>query len=274
LAYGDVAKEHKGQGGKKHPSSVLKITEEGVTFRSYRNGEKILLTPETSVQAQKDLGADIIIPLDELLPFHVDDKTLQNSFERTHRWELRSLFTHYANPKNQAMYAVIHGGTDLNLREKSCKILTQHAFDGWAIGGSLGCDHQQLRETVDGTTPHLPPEKPIHLLGIGDIPSIVDCVPFGIDTFDSAYPTKVARHGLVFTKAGSLKITRQIHAKEFIPIEEDCACPTCGNYSRAYLHHLFKANEPTAATLATQHNLYFMLDLMARLRTEILCGLI
>ncbi len=274
LAYGDVAKELKGQGGKKHPNSVLKVTEDGVIFRSYRNGEKIVLTPETSVQAQKDLGADIIIPLDELLPFHVDEAALQKSFERTHRWELRSLHTHLKQPQNQAMFAVIHGGTDLALRQKSCQILSQHEFDGWAIGGSLGCDHQQLRETVDGTTPHLPPEKPIHLLGIGDIPSVIDCVPFGIDTFDSAYPTKVARHGMVFTKEGPLKIVRQLHAKEFFPIAEECACPTCEHYSRAYLHHLFKANEPTAAVLATQHNVYFMLDLMTRLRTEILCGLI
>lgn len=274
LAYGDVAKELKGQGGKKHPGSVLKVTEEGVMFRSYRDGRKILLSPESSVEAQKDLGADIIIPLDELLPFHVDDATLQASFERTHRWELRSLVRHLRTPQNQAMFAVIHGGTVAELRQKSCEILRQHPFNGFAIGGSLGCDHEQLLNTVAATMPHLPVEKPVHLLGIGDLKSINQCIPFGIDTFDSSYPTKIARHGLLLTKQGPLKIIRQQHASEFEPIEKDCHCSTCQHYSRAYLHHLFKAKEPSAASLATMHNLQFMLSWMARLRMEIWCGLI
>ncbi len=254
LAYGQVAKELKGQGGKKHPSSVIKINEDGVIFRSYRDGSKILLSPESSVQAQKDLGSDIIIPLDELLPFHVDADKLKASFARTHRWECRSLYEHLKQPQNQAMFAVVHGGTDLDLRRKSCDILGKEAFDGFAIGGSLGCDHQQLISTIDGTTPHIPPEKPIHLLGIGDVPSIDHCIPFGIDTFDSSYPTKAARHGMILTRNGPLKLIRQAHAREFVPIEEDCNCHTCTHYTRAYLHHLFKANEPSAASLATYHN--------------------
>lgn len=274
LAYGQVAKELKGQGGKKHASSVLKVTEEGVTFRSYRDGHKIFLSPETSVAAQKDLGADIIIPLDELLPFHVDDATLRASFARTHRWERRSLQAHLEKPQNQAMFAVIHGGTDLALRQESCKILTQEAFNGFAIGGSLGCDHAQLYTTIEYTTTQLPPEKPIHLLGIGDIPSIAQCIPYGIDTFDSSYPTKVGRHGMLLTRKGPIKILRQQHAREFIPIEEDCPCATCLHYSRAYLHHLFKANEPSASSLATLHNLSYMTRWLAQLRTQILCGLL
>lgn len=274
LAYGEVAKELKGQGGKKHARSVLKVTEEGVIFRSYRDGRKILLSPESSVEAQKDLGSDIIIPLDELLPFHVDDQQLKASFERTHRWELRSLARHLRTPQNQAMFAVIHGGTIPELRQKSCEILTQHPFEGFAIGGSLGCDHQQLVETVAACMPHLPVEKPVHLLGIGDVKSITQCIPQGIDTFDSSYPTKIGRHGLLLTKHGPLKITRQQHATEHEPIEHDCLCTTCQHYTRAYLHHLFKAKEPSAASLATTHNLYFMLSWMARIRMEILCGLI
>jgi len=274
LAYQQVKKELKGQGGKKHPNSILNVTEQGILFRSYRDGAKIFLSPESTVLAQKDLGADIIIPLDELLPFHVEKARLESAFDRTHRWELRSLHTHQQNPQNQAMFAVIHGGTEKALRQQSCKLLTQHPFDGWAIGGSLGCDHTQLIDTLAVTLPHLPPEKPIHLLGIGDTAAILQCVPHGIDTFDSAYPTKAARHGSLFTPKGPLKITRQAHAREFVPIMQDCACPTCQHYTRAYLHHLFKANEPSAKSLATQHNLYFMLDLMASLRTQILCGLI
>lgn len=274
LAYGQVAKELKGQGGKKHPNSVLKVTEEGVIFRSYRDGQKIYLSPETSVEAQKDLGSDIIIPLDELLPFHVDEKKHRASFERTHRWELRSLQTHLDNKQNQAMFAVIHGGTNLELRQDSCKRLSAHPFDGFAIGGSLGCDHQELFNTVAGTTPHLPPEAPVHLLGIGDVASLSECISHGIDTFDSSYPTKIARHGLLLTKQGSVKISRLTHAREFFPIEEDCACSTCTNYSRAYLHHLFKANEPSAASLASLHNLTFMIRWMNDIRTQILCGLL
>lgn len=274
LAYGQVAKELKGQGGKKHPSSLVKVSEEGVIFRSYKDGTKILLSPETTVLAQKDLGSDIIIPLDELLPFHVDDKRLQASFERTHRWEKRSLHQHLRNRQQQAMYAVVHGGTDLELRKKSCAILSDLAFDGFAIGGSLGKDHDDLMSTVKGTTPHLPPEAPVHLLGIGDIKSINQCIPFGIDTFDSAYPTKAARHGLLFTNQGPLKLIRQQHAREFIPIEHNCDCVTCQKYTRAYLHHLLKAKEPSGSSLATIHNLHFMLQSMKRLRTEILCGLI
>lgn len=274
LAYGQVAKELKGQGGKKHPNSVLRVTEEGVTFRSYKNGEKIFLSPETSIEAQKDLGADIIIPLDELLPFHVDDKKHRASFERTHRWELRSLQTHRQDPRHQAIFAVIHGGTDLTWRKESCEQLSQHAFDGFAIGGSLGCDHPSLFATVAGTTAHLPPEAPIHLLGIGDVASLSTCISHGVDTFDSAYPTKVARHGLLMTKKGPVKIRRQTHAREFFPIEEDCSCPTCRQYTRAYLHHLFKANEPSGASLASWHNIIFMMEWMKATRTQILCGLL
>jgi len=274
LAYGDVAKELKGQGGKKHSGSVLKITEEGVTFRSYRDGTKIFLSPETSVAAQKDLGADIIIPLDELLPFHVDEAKLKASFDRTHRWGLRSLQTHLQRPQKQAMYAVIHGGTDLKLRQQSCEILREHAFDGFAIGGSLGCDHAQLFQTVAATTQYIPDDKPVHLLGIGDLISIPQCIPHGIDTFDSCYPTKVARHGMVFTQQGALKMTRKIHEREFFPLEEHCLCATCRHYTRAYLHHLFKANEPSAASLASVHNVHFMVQWMASIRMEILCGLI
>ncbi len=274
LAYGQVAKELKGQGGKKHANSVLKISEEGVLFRSYRDGAKIFLSPETSVQAQKDLGADIIIPLDELLPFHVDAEKLNASFKRTHRWELRSLHAHLQQRQQQAMFAVVHGGTNVELRQQSCAILTKEDFDGFAIGGSLGCDHEQLLTTVAATTPCLPIEKPIHLLGIGDLPAMSQCITHGIDTFDSSYPTKAGRHGMLLAKNGPVKILQSKYAADFSPIEEHCPCITCTHYSRAYLHHLFKANEPSSASLATAHNLSFMLRWMAQRRLDILCGLI
>ena len=137
LAYGSISDELKGKGTKKQTGHVLKISEEGVIFRSYRDGKKVLLTPESSIEAQKDLGADIIIPLDELPPYHIEKKALEDSLSRTHRWEERSLHTHLKNPNNQAMYAVIHGGIDAALREKSCRYLTKLPFDGFSIGGSI-----------------------------------------------------------------------------------------------------------------------------------------
>lgn len=272
LAYGGVASELKSQGTKKQEGAVIKITEEGVTFRSYRDGQRIMLTPESSVEAQKAFGADIIIPLDELPPYHISDKKLKASFDRTHRWELRSLATHLANPQQQAMYAVIHGGVDPILRRESCEILSREAFDGFAIGGSLGKTKQQLVETVAVTVPCLPQRAPNHLLGIGDIESIEQCVPLGIDTFDSSYPTKVARHGMILTMHGKIKIEQKQFATRFEPIETECPCSTCKNFTLAYLHHLFKAKEPTAHVLATLHNLSFMIRLMAKYRSEIVSG--
>ena len=172
------------------------------------------------------------------------------------------------------MYAVIHGGVDSELRKKSCQILTNLDFDGFAIGGSLGKTKDQLVETVAATVPHLPPEAPNHLLGIGDIESISRCLPLGIDTFDSAYPTKAARHGVLFTQKGNLRIESRKHANDFEVIEADCLCPTCQHYSVAYLHHLFKAKEPSAASLASLHNVAFMIRWMKRLRADIIHGVL
>ncbi|MFH0898968.1 MAG: tRNA guanosine(34) transglycosylase Tgt [bacterium] len=270
LAYGGVASELKSQGTKKHDSSVLKINEDGVLFRSYRDGAKILLTPETSIQAQKDIGADIMISFDELPPYHISQHGLQKSFDRTHRWEKRSLDEHSKNPNNQALYAVIHGGIDKELRKKSCEILSQLAFDGFSIGGSVGKNRQEMFEMLEFTMPHIPTNKPNHLLGIGDLESIKSIVPLGIDTFDSSHPTKAARHGLLFTKHGTLRAIKSGHAQVFRPIEDDCTCWTCQNYTLAYLCHLFKANELTAFTLATIHNVHFMVELMKKYRQKIL----
>ncbi|MEZ5314700.1 MAG: tRNA guanosine(34) transglycosylase Tgt [Chlamydiales bacterium] len=249
---------------------VLKINEEGVTFRSYRNGEKILLTPESSIEAQKDLGADIIIPLDELPPHSIDHDNLKKSLARTHRWEMRSLNTHLANPQNQAIYGVIHGGIDFELRKLSIKTLTELPFDGFAIGGSIGKNRQEMSDLIEYICPLLPEEKPNHLLGIGDVPSIRRLIPFGIDTFDSSYPTRAARHGLLLTQSGGLKIHQRHYATSFQPIETDCACSTCSIHSLAYLHHLFKAREVIFLNLATIHNLHFMIKMMMICRKEIL----
>jgi queuine tRNA-ribosyltransferase len=272
LAYGTVKDELKSKGTKSQQNSVTKITEEGVTFRSYRDGAKIILTPEVSIQVQKDLGADIIIPFDELPPYHIDEKKLKKSLDRTHRWEKRSLDEHLKNPQQQAMYAVIHGGINKDFRSISCKTLTAMPFDGFAIGGSVGKNHVEMIEMLNYTIPQLPYDKPNHLLGIGDLPAIAEIVPLGIDTFDSSHPTKCARHGHLFSSQGTVKITQGKHKFNMDPIDPQCLCYTCKNYKTSYIHHLFKSHEPTAHTLATIHNVFFMVQLMKQYRQDILDG--
>lgn len=270
LAYGSVASELKSQGTKQSNNNVLSISEEGVLFRSYRDGSKVLLTPETSIRAQKDLGADIIIPFDELPPYHIQEESLKKSLERTHRWEVRSLEEHLRYPNGQAMYAVVHGGIDPSLRKLSADFLSQHPFDGFAIGGSLGKTKQEMQGMLTNLMPHLPYEKPIHLLGIADLESLENTIPLGIDTFDSSYPTKAARHGTLFTSTGPLKIAKSRYTGAYEPIEEGCTCPTCQNYTLAYISHLFKANELAGLTMATIHNLHFMVEKMKKVRLAIL----
>jgi len=274
LSYGSITDELKGKGKRKINSSVLKINEEGVLFRSYRDGSEIFLTPERSVKAQKAFGADIIIPLDELPPYHIGSDALVKSLERTHRWEKRSLDQHLKDPRAQAMYSVIHGGVDPELRKKSCEVLKDLPFNGHAIGGSVGKTKKEMKEMLSLTTDCLPKELPIHLLGIGDLESLALSIPEGIDTFDSSYPTKAARHGMLLTKGEKIRITKAEHKYNLDPIEKDCTCYTCKNYSLSYLHHLFKAKELTALSLASIHNLHFMVELMEEYRNKIYADLV
>ncbi len=269
LAYGSVADELKSRGQKKLNNTVVKITEEGVLFRSYRDGSKIFLTPESSVEAQKDFGADIIIPFDELPPYHIEKADLRASLDRTHRWETRSLEAHLKSPQNQAMYGVIHGGLDSELRKISCQYLSSLAFDGFAIGGSVGKTKQEMFVLLHDIRPFIPEQYPLHLLGIGDQVCLAGAIPEGIDTFDSSFPTKAARHGHLMTHTGEVRIKQASFAKDFTPIEEGCSCPTCMQYTRAYLHHLYKAGELTFYTLATIHNIHYMVQLMAEYREKI-----
>lgn len=269
LAYGSVANELKSKGTKRTDGMVLRITEEGVLFRSYKDGSPLLLTPETSVQAQKELGADIIIPLDELPPYHIDPRELKKILDRTHRWEERSLRYHAQNKNNQAIYAVVHGGIDPILRAESAGFLTQLPFDGFAIGGSVGKNKEEMVTMLALVMPQLPTKQPTHLLGIGDLASLEPSIKLGIDTFDSAYPTKCARHGLVFTAQGSYRLQTSGNATRFAPLEHGCDCPTCQRYTIAYIQHLWKAHEMTAYSLLSIHNLAFMVRQMAWYRQAI-----
>ncbi len=274
LKYGGVAEELKSQGKKITGNLVEKISEEGVMFRSYVNGNKIFLSPETSIQAQKIIGADLIVAFDELLPYNIDRRYQLKSLHRTHRWEERSLAEHKKNPNNQALYAVVHGGIDPEMRKISCNSLSNLDFDGMAVGGSVGKNLSEMLTMLQNLMPQMPNSRPVHLLGIGDLPSISASVPLGIDTFDSAYPTRAARHGLLLAAPEHIKVSRKSSYQNFGPIEKDCPCYTCQNYSVAFLTHLFKAQELLFFELATQHNLTFMAKFMAQIREQILKDLI
>ena len=260
LAYGSVHEELSTGGELKRASpkkgrdlkgNAVKVTEEGVMFRSYRDGRKFPLTPESTVQAQKSFGADIIIPLDELPPYHIDPNILEASVDRTHRWEARSLKEHLKDVKEQAMYCVIHGGLDRRLRKKSLEYLTSLPFDGYAIGGSLGKNGDELMELLEWMMPMLNEDggnvnrrsKPRHLLGIADEPSIIGAVRNGVDTMDSCYPTRLSRHGTMLSREGKIHIKSGRYSRQYgVPIDRECQCSTCLHYDRPYLWHLYKAN--------------------------------
>jgi len=247
--------------------TLLKVSEEGTQFRSYYDGKKIDLTPESTVQAQKIIGADIIIPLDELPPYHVTAERLRASVLLSHRWEARSLREHLKDVKQQAMYAVVHGGTDKELRKESLDYLASLPFDGFAIGGSLGKDRAEMVEMLGWLMPQVPDTKPNHILGIADPDSIEALAPFGCDTFDACNPTRIARHGTLLTTEGQLRITQRKHLSDFGPIDPGLKTIP---YTRSYLHHLFKQNEPLFLTLASVHNLYYMNHLMKTVRERIM----
>jgi queuine tRNA-ribosyltransferase len=269
---GKIARKTAG-GGKKVPNLLKKISERGALFRSYRDGKLIELTPESSVQAQKKFGADIIIPLDILLPNAVSTKKLLEAFHRTHRWEAASLREHLKDLKQQAMYAVLHGGTNRDLRALSIAYLSQLPFQGMAIGGSLGRNTSEMWELLQDIMPLIPRHFPVHLLGIGDPASVRVGSSLGIDTFDSAYPTKTGRHGQFFTENGSVDLGkplfRSMHNK---PPVEGCTCSVCSSHSAAYVHHLFAMNEPIALSMGATHNIHFMMNMMKQIRKDILDG--
>lgn len=217
------------------------------------------------------MGADIILPLDELLPFHADPTYFHQSSQRTYVWEKRSLDYHLKNPGIQSMYGVIHGGTFPDQRKLGCKFVEDLPFDGSAIGGSLGKNLQDIVEVVGVTAANLSAERPRHLLGIGDLPSIWATVGFGIDSFDSSYPTKAARHGMILTSQGPLKINNQRYSSDLNPIEPGCSCLACSQgITRAYLRHLFKVHEPNAGIWASIHNMHHMQKVMREIREGIL----
>jgi queuine tRNA-ribosyltransferase len=257
---------------KQGQACITAVTEAGAKFTSYRDGSPLLLTPESSVQAQKAFGSDIIIPLDELPSNDVSRERLAASVARSHRWMARSLAEHERSRQGQAMYGVLHGGTDRALRAESAAFLRERGFDGTAIGGSLGADRAEMLALIADICSQLPEERPVHLLGIADERSVVDAAPFGIDTFDSCWPTRVARHGTILTHAGRLNVRSTQYLRDFAPLDPDVPelAEATGGVTRAYMHHLYKQHEPLYTMLASMHNIAFMNWRMAQLRAAIL----
>ena len=248
-----------------------KISDEGVTFRSHIDGHEHFLTPELAVQYQEALGADVIMALDECSAFGDSQEKVRMAMERTHRWAERCLKA--KKRKDQALYAIVQGGIFPELRQDSVNYLTALDFPGYAIGGlSVGEPKDITLALVERTASLLPENKPRYLMGVGAPEDIVDCVARGIDIFDCALPTRVARNGALFTRKGRVNIRRVAYRKMDRPIDPDCDCYTCRTFSAAYLSHLFRSEELLALRLATVHNLRFISSLVADIRSAILDG--
>ncbi len=283
MGHGGVADEVKGRGrpAGDGASAILSIAEDGVRFRSYLDGGERFISPEVSMSVQAALGSDIALVFDECTPFHVSREYTARSMERTHRWLERCLRWHASNgPAGQVVYGIVQGGVEQDLRRVSAAFVAESGCDGIAIGGSLGRDKAQMHEVVDWTTvelERLAPDRPRHLLGIGDVEDLIVGVEQGIDTFDCALPTRLGRHGVALVPdpgAGwrvDLAKGRWRSAPD--PILVGCGCPACaGGFSRAYLHYLLRARELTALRLVTLHNLWFIARLMEDLRAAIDAG--
>jgi queuine tRNA-ribosyltransferase len=284
MGHGGVADEIKGRGragGDGSTGAILSIAEEGVRFRSYVDGRERFLSPEGSMAVQAALGSDIALVFDECTPFHVSRDYTERSMERTHRWLERCLRWHASEgPAGQAVYGIVQGGVDRELRGTSAAVVASSGCDGVAIGGSLGRDKAQMHEVVSWTTAELErlaPDRPRHLLGIGDVDDLIAGVELGIDTFDCALPTRLGRHGVAlgpWAEAGwrvDLVKGRWRGSRE--PILDGCGCPACaGGFTRAYLHYLMRAGELTGLRLVTLHNLWFIARLMDDLRAGVDAG--
>lgn len=276
LGSGTIADEIKGRRLNSQNKTLLKIDENGARFKSYIDGREYLLTPEESIRVQRGLGADLIVVLDECTPFHVEKSYTKSSMERSHRWALRSLKEYLAHDNGkQKLYGIVQGGVYADLRAQSVDFVNSNEFFGHAVGGSLGASKEQMYDVVAYTMSLLSKDRPVHLLGIGGISDIFNGVLQGIDTFDCVHPTRIARHGGALVKPWNrmgnldrehLNLRNSQFNGDNEPIEPDCECNTCKTHTRGYLNYLLKTEAPLAHTLIAQHNVYFMNDLMQRIR--------
>lgn len=249
---------------------LRKITEEGVKFASPIDGAKLFLTPEISMQIQKDLNSDIVMIFDECTPYPADYKTAAESMRLSLRWARRSRDEHDRLQNTNALFGIVQGGMHEALRDESLAGLKDINFNGFAIGGlSVGEPKEDMMRILAHTAPQLPTDKPRYLMGVGTPEDLMDSVEQGIDMFDCVMPTRNARNGHLFTRFGDLKIKNARYKTEQGPLDPTCSCYTCQNFSRAYLHHLFRAGEILSSILNTIHNLHYYQTLMAEMRSTI-----
>jgi queuine tRNA-ribosyltransferase len=283
MGHGTVADEIKGRAAQaaaagERSGAILRIEEQGVTFRSYLDGSTRFMGPETSMEVQAALGSDIALVFDECTPFHGGRDYTARSTERTHRWLDRCLAWHERHgPRDQVVYGIVQGGVEEDLRRASAQEVAARPVGGIAIGGTLGQDKDQMFEVVGWAVSELDEERPRHLLGIGEIDDLVRGVELGIDTFDCAMPTRIGRHGMAVVpepdKRWRVDLAKGRYRTADEPLLDGCPCPACAHgYSRAYLHYLLKAQEQTAQRLLTIHNLAYLQRLMAVLRDAIDAG--
>tara|TARA_R110002124_G_scaffold80789_1_gene213616 strand:+ start:40020 stop:41159 length:1140 start_codon:yes stop_codon:yes gene_type:complete len=251
---------------------LRKLTEKGVTFRSHIDGAKHELTPESAMAIQNDLDADITMVLDECTPFGVDEAEARVSMELSMRWAQRCRDAFEQRP-GYGLFGIVQGGVFPNLRAESAKALVDIGFDGYAIGGlAVGEGQDLMFQTLDVTTPHLPEDKPRYLMGVGKPSDLVGAVERGVDMFDCVLPTRSGRTDQAFTRRGQVNIRNARHKDDPRPLDPDCSCYACTNYSRAYIHHLAQAKEILGLTLLTWHNLHYYQELMAGMRQAIESG--
>ena len=262
-------------------SDLRKVTDDGVEFRSHLDGSKHFLSPDKALEIQTALGSDIMMVLDECIEYPASHEQARKAAARTFDWarRQRTAFAaqasarEAANTPTQALFGIVQGGTHTDLRRESAEQLIGLDFDGYAVGGlAVGESHELTCETTATATALLPVEKPRYLMGVGKPEDIFDYVRLGIDMMDCVLPTRSARHGCIFTSAGRLLIRDAKHADDSRPVDEACECAVCKRHSRAYLRHLFMANEILGSVLATHHNIHFYLDLMKRIRHAIEFG--
>lgn len=248
---------------------LRKITEEGVEFRSHLDGSKHFISPEKAIEIENALGADIIMAFDECAPYPADREYVKNSLERTTRWAQRCKEAH-GNTEMQALFGIVQGGMYKDLREQSAREITEIGFPGYAIGGlSVGEPKPLMYEVLEYTTPLLPKDKPRYLMGVGSPDDLIEGVLRGIDMFDCVLPTRIARNGTALTSRGKVVARNAIYSEDFTPLDPECDCYTCRNYTKAYIRHLVKCNEILASRLLTYHNLHFLIKLMENVRDAI-----
>jgi queuine tRNA-ribosyltransferase len=277
LAHGGVANEVKGSGRSGGHGSEVEISEEGARFRSPRDGAELFISPEVSMSVQASLGSDIALAFDECTPFHADREYTARSTERTHRWLDRCLAWHdREGPRQQAVFGIVQGGTHEDLRRESAQAVSGAGVDGIAIGGTLGRDKEEMASVLAMTAPLLPWEAPKHLLGIGEVDDLLGGIALGLDVFDCAVPTRLARHGVALAPSPETRWRLDMRKGKWVgnrePLVEGCPCPACRLHDRDYISYLSRAEELTAVRLIVLHNLTYMRELTTHARLAIKNG--